>query len=47
MMDKKVADLIADALHQVGGQCIYGIVGDRSAKGRYLCAFLAQKVKFH
>jgi pyruvate dehydrogenase (quinone) len=28
MMDKKVADLIADALHQVGVQRIYGIVGD-------------------
>ena len=28
MMGKKVADLIADALHQVGVQHIYGIVGD-------------------
>jgi pyruvate dehydrogenase (quinone) len=28
MMNKKVADLIADALHQVGVQRIYGIVGD-------------------
>ena len=28
MMDKKVADLIADALHQVGLLRIYGIAGD-------------------
>jgi pyruvate dehydrogenase (quinone) len=28
MMDKKVADLIADALYQVGVRRIYGIVGD-------------------
>ena len=28
MMDKKVADLIAETLHQVGVQRIYGIVGD-------------------
>ena len=28
MMNKKVADLIADALHHVGVQRIYGIVGD-------------------
>jgi pyruvate dehydrogenase (quinone) len=28
MMERKVADLIADALHQVGVQRIYGIVGD-------------------
>ena len=28
MMDKKVADLVADALYQVGVKRIYGIVGD-------------------